>query len=1001
MDKNIAQLKLAAWLHDPPEKALILFRTRRGHEGGTVKTLLEEALGSAEVPDVVRTADRIAAAADRPDRPRPPGTHPSLWERIYFPKEPVLIHPLSGQQYKLPPLGELHPDVLEKFATECLSQLVRGAAQDPEGAFLRLWRLAPEVPNAPKIQSLWRLLPADTRVPDHSIWEHLSLASALAGALAHEEKLALLSVAIGPVQPFLQQGRSTHDLWAGSHLLSAFTWEAMRPVVEELGPDAIILPSLRGNPFCDAWLVQRGVVELTELQIYEPGWQRTSDAHPLCAASLPNRFLAVVPLSRAGNLAEASVRSVREAALDWAKKAWEKIRELAQFAIAHADFAASQQIPAQLQGFPEVHWAWAEWPTAIGEAQLAKIKTALATFEAEQSFFDSQAWRLLSKEISVAGASFWQPNAGVLYPAVFDLAERALAASKATRTFEQLSQRGYRCSVCGEREWLAASEEAIELPAGRRKRANEDGREDRVKRRGDRASRGTAHPSDPWPAVAKSRPAWARGTEHLCAVCMLKRLWPAVFFERIRETLESADLQRFAVSTHTMASVPVLRRLETLDDDAARRIEQAVAELEPSGSEAVRWVALPRALASGKRAALGRRLIAAQESLDDRESRGEDTRGQRHQLETVCRTVFGVRFETYYAVLLLDGDRMGAWVAGENRPKYEQLWHPGVRDAVRAQFASEEAILSYLDMRAPTSPAYHTALSRALGDLAVHLVPFVIEELCYGKLLYSGGDDVLALLPVSELVPAMALLRAVWSGELPSAEKALGWLLCSRERLGDFQLGGGHVGLGSGKFMRLFRTLGEKASCSIGAVVAHHTAPLASVLRQLRAAEQRAKRAGGNSFCIVLDKRSGDTSELVGTFSPASNDRLQSTTLGILLCLQRLFERKVSRRGAYLCAAWLADLVEHPAPADMLAALIAYQLKRALRPGEAAARVDALAKDVAAVAQQECPSDPAGWLTCLIQHAEFLARPERAARRRELRSTGRRQAVQAEEGPRP
>ncbi len=972
MDKNIAQLKLAAWLHDPPEKALILFRTRRGHEGGTVKTLLEEALGSAEVPDVVRTADRIAAAADRPDRPRPPGTHPSLWERIYFPKEPVLIHPLSGEQYKLSPLTELHPEALEAFATQRLRELVRGAAEAPERAFLRLWRLAPEVPDAPDIQFFWRLLPADTRVPDHSIWEHLSLASAIAGALAHEEKLGLLGVAIGPVQPFLQQGRSTHDLWAGSHLLSAFTWEAMRPVVEELGPDAIILPSLRGNPFCDAWLVQRGIVELAELRTYEPGWQRTSDAHPLCAASLPNRFLAVVPLSRAGSLAEASVRSVREAALDWAKKAWEKIRELAQFAIAHADFAASQQIPAQLQGFPEVHWAWAEWPTAIGEAQVAKTKSALATFEAEQSFFDSQAWRLLSKEISVAGASFWQPNAGVLYPAVFDLAERALAASKATRTFEQLSQRGYRCSVCGEREWLAASEGALELP------------------------RGTAHPSDPWPAVAKSRPAWARGTEHLCAVCTLKRLWPAVFFERIRETLESTDLQRFAVSTHTMASVPVLRRLETLDDDAARRIEQAVAELEPSGSEAVRWVALPRALASGKRAALGRRLIAAQESLDDRESRGEDTTVQRHQLETVCRTVFGVRFETYYALLLLDGDRMGAWLAGENRPKYEQLWHPSVRNTVRDQFASEEAILSYLNMRAPASPAYHTALSRGMGDVAVHVVPFVIEELCYGKLLYSGGDDVLALLPVSELVPAMALLRAVWSGKLPLAEEKLGWLLRSRERLGDFQLGGGHVALGSGKFTRLFRTLGEKASCSIGAVVAHHTAPLTSVLRQLRAAEQGAKRAGGNSFCIVLDKRSGDTSELVGRFSPASNDPLQRTTLGVLLRLQHLFERKVSRRGAYLCAAWLADLAEHPAPADMLAALIAYQLKRALRPGEAADWVDALAQDVAAVAQKECPSDPAGWLTCLIQHAEFLARPERVARRRERGSKGR-ENVEAEE----
>lgn len=46
--------RLAARLHDPPEKALVLLRTRKGHEGGTVRTLLAEAFPDGVPPD--RTA---------------------------------------------------------------------------------------------------------------------------------------------------------------------------------------------------------------------------------------------------------------------------------------------------------------------------------------------------------------------------------------------------------------------------------------------------------------------------------------------------------------------------------------------------------------------------------------------------------------------------------------------------------------------------------------------------------------------------------------------------------------------------------------------------------------------------------------------------------------------------------------------------------------------------------------------------------------------------------
>src|SRR5690606_19650062 len=101
------------------------------------------------------------------------------------------------------------------------------------------------------------LLPADTRTPDHSIWSHLDMVSALAGAMHDGDRPALVAVSFGPVQGFIAQGRSISDLWAGSHLLSSLAWEGMRTVCESLGPDAILFPQLRGVAIVDRWFYQQ------------------------------------------------------------------------------------------------------------------------------------------------------------------------------------------------------------------------------------------------------------------------------------------------------------------------------------------------------------------------------------------------------------------------------------------------------------------------------------------------------------------------------------------------------------------------------------------------------------------------------------------------------------------------------------------------------------------------------------------------------------------------
>src|SRR6516162_4379448 len=98
------QTKLHARLHDPAEKALVLLRDPEGHEGGTSRAL-HAVLFDTPVPSTIRRdverADWWAAAADRPQWPK------ELWAQVRWTRQPVLIHPLTGQSFDLKSLADI------------------------------------------------------------------------------------------------------------------------------------------------------------------------------------------------------------------------------------------------------------------------------------------------------------------------------------------------------------------------------------------------------------------------------------------------------------------------------------------------------------------------------------------------------------------------------------------------------------------------------------------------------------------------------------------------------------------------------------------------------------------------------------------------------------------------------------------------------------------------------------------------------------------------------
>ncbi|WP_290652116.1 type III-B CRISPR-associated protein Cas10/Cmr2 [Aquisalimonas sp.] len=929
MDEALARVKLHARLHDPAEKALVLLRDPAGHEGGTTRTLHAELLGDQLPPrarDLVKRADRWASAADRPQFPRTgsDGRY-ARWTQVSFAEQPVIKHPLSGEALDLRAQGGLRDTNLGTMKEESLTHFRSLVHEDAAGGvdvqrtLLAFWRFGPELRSGDDgtgLGELWRLLPADTRVPDHTIWDHLDLVSAFAGAFHGDEsgRCALLTVSLGPVQEFIAAARSTSDLWAGSHLLARLSWEAMRVVCERLGPDAVVFPNLRGIPQVDLWLLEAGLRD--GLFAGEEWHQRlATDANPLFSAALPNRFLAVVPAEMAQSLAGAIEARVRGWVQDAAGSALSRLLEVAEIA-DEPGLYARHQLAKQLDGFPEVHWSVVEYDALTGaggpgeETRLSadRLGEALRVFhgaDAERpGFLGSEAWSVLQRPVEVtepeAGqpAEFYRPNPGVLYPAVHDLAERALAAAKSARPFAALEQQGFRCSLTGEAEWLAHDPGHLSLPPGKREAA------------------GTL-----WARVAERRPAWARKGEHLGALSALKRLWPTLFCEEIRGVpgLENAPA-RFVVSTHTMALSTSLAKAQLRSGALGEEDRNAILGADRA---ALPWRLAVRLRARAEQDPEAAELLARLPTWLELERDRNPEAGQR-ALSVTQRLLEG-RPETYYALLLMDGDAMGRWLSGDPAlvTPYAAAFHPAIRESMSARFSGNEALQQYLAAPRAVSPGRHIAISSALNDFSGVIARWIVEERHAGRVLYAGGDDLMAMLPTTDLLSAMWELRHAYSGTKPAdaCEGDERW-----SSAGFVQRKG-----------RIHLCMGSRATASMGAVVVHHQTPLAAALRELREAEQRAKQeAGRNAFSLSVLKRSGGALRYTGKW-PLESDSAQGEAE--MSCLRELANamdasKGASRRAAYSVERWSADL---PEPAslggvdgvqDYLEAVLHHQFER-------------------------------------------------------------------------
>ena len=151
---------------------------------------------------------------------------------------------------------------------------------------------------------------------------------------------------------------------------------------------------------------------------------------------------------------------------------------------------------------------------------------------------------------------------------------------------------------------------------------------------------------------------------------------------------------------------------------------------------------------------------------------------------------------TYFAVLVADGDSMGAII--ENQRGFEE----------------------------------HRRLSTALNAFAQGAGTIVDEH--KGRLIYSGGDDVLALLPLHRAIECADALAKDF-----------------RDRLEEWPAADGN-----------------HASLSAGIAIVHYLEPMGAALDVARKAGTRAKLvASKNALAIIVSKRGGAGVEVRGSWS--------------------------------------------------------------------------------------------------------------------------------------
>ncbi|AOY78995.1 type III-B CRISPR-associated protein Cas10/Cmr2 [Moorena producens JHB] len=779
-------------------------------------------------------------------------------------------HPISGQQHQIDCFNQQEIPNLGDIATE----------RDGKKVFWWLWRFYPEIRAKQDPNAL--LVPAHKILPDCPIHSYNSTVSALVGALypedwqpgkSHEHPYLLLFT-FSPVQEFIKASRKFLDFWAGSYLLHYLSVKLCWHIAQLYGPDAVITPSLWSQEIIDALMIQEFDKPEVNSTIFRDSFKQYSldeldpvrrfddnKSTSLSTAGFPNIITAVVPgkeaaetlgkdltakLTEEWKAIAVQVREhIKQKVISWLKESQnqQKRGEILQD-FSDGDYQACKACQRDLEKLQQPGcWEWnklwdaqieSSWQPYWTAVPLGNPDQKLVISRNDQETFDSE-WKDAQEAIAfsrsgqkipteVEEKAYHTLNVGTWWAILQATLGKSIQAVKNTRTWQIPVSPGERSTLSGQFSAVHPNLNYTKYPEG-------GGLSDRSMRLF-------------WQLMAAVYPGGLfNGSEKLNALELTKRM--AWQYGGVGESL-GIDYKQF-IRFPNLSSIAAARFAHDHPEVIGQywqNLNKLIDQELPNFKDNFRYCTGNYPFQVPK----------TDNRINPNNDQGKnfngvmfssrwlaDDMGLTQSRDVLRRLVETAHKQTgfsngspgdWWVIVLADGDGMGKYVSGAKLKEYK---HYILTDQLDQTSQQVEGFNELLETKKRMGPATHVGLNRALLDFSNRLVPYITEKRFCGKVVYSGGDDVMAVLPLEDLPEFLRSLRAAWCGaEDPQQE---------------FDPNGGYwypkqplEGLPD----RAHFTMGEGATMSMGIVIAHKSLPLPTVLDNLWTAEKdRAKKLPG------------------------------------------------------------------------------------------------------------------------------------------------------------
>ncbi|MGC8816091.1 MAG: type III-B CRISPR-associated protein Cas10/Cmr2, partial [bacterium] len=611
-------------------------------------------------------------------------------------------------------------------------------------------------------------------------YDHLVQTSAIASAL---DNISLLSVSLSPVQSFIQNSKKTKDLFSSSLILSYLIFKIMLNIIDKYGPDSIIYPNMLRQPLLDKFVFEKLINKYNDINELKKYLNIDNEEffENLKIANIPNKFLAIIPFD------ESIIYDIN--------KTFENELKIIADSINSLGFKVPENIITKIiEDFKDYfNLNSVLLPMYNFEKNDDEIyKHALEDYKKIVNDNKSELIDNINKiiEYSLYKSNDKKDKLGNIYPILVELNERLLNVKKTIKKLNFIELKGNKCNLCGVYEVI-----------------NLD-----------------------WKKLYESNV--VSENEKLCGICLVKRLFDKIYLRIIYEDKKNNKNIAFPSVSEisTIRSKIEIFEKSKQNKEFKNKILDFINKIEELNIGFIQSETVPQLNKKYKNHELkdllkidGQFLMEetfSKEYLKSEYSLSKIDDNLLNSIKNIINEINKeVKINRYYAILLMDGDNMGKWLRGEFNPNINQVISQKFLNYLKNNYLKNNdeineinkinkinKINEILGMKHPMSPSIHSLFSRRLTEFALSKVRYIIEEMNYGKLVYAGGDDVLALLPVDTVLRCAYYIK---------------------ESFRDL--------------------LGNKATMSAGILITHHKYPFYLALKQVKKLENEAKE---NRKCI-------------------------------------------------------------------------------------------------------------------------------------------------------